>query len=115
MSSVSRILVVDEPRFGLYNPKRMKKYELMTIAKVNAGEDKAQELSNWVKDLISAGKGKVLNSSFMGKRKFAYKVEKDIEGFYEVFEFEMEPKNMVNFKNKLDLSESLTRYLVTVA
>jgi len=51
----------------------------------------------------------------MGKRKFAYKVEKDIDGFYEVFEFEMEPKNMVNFKNKLDLSESLTRYLVTVA
>ena len=91
----------------------MKKYELMTITKVNAGEDKARELSNWVKDLISAGKGKVLNSNFMGKRKFAYKTRKDLEGFYEVFEFEMDPKSVVNLKKKLDLSEGLTRYLVT--
>lgn len=87
----------------------------MTITKLDAGEDKAQELSNSVKDLISAGKGKVLNSNFMGKRKFAYKVKKDAEAFYEVFEFEMDPKNMVNFKKKLDLSERLTRYLVTAA
>ena len=93
----------------------MKKYELMTITKVDAGENKAQELSNSVKDLIYAGKGKVLNSNFMGKRKFAYKVQKDVEGLYEVFEFEMDPKNMVNFKRKLDLSEGLTRYLVTAA
>ena len=91
----------------------MKKYELMTIAKVNIGEDKARDTSNEVRDLITKHKGKVLNEDFWGKRKFAYKIGADTEGFYDVITFEMPKEDMPVFTGKLGLLDSILRYLVT--
>lgn len=90
----------------------MRKYELMTIAKITLGEDGARALSNSVKDLISSNKGKVLNSDFWGKRKLAYEIKHDQEAFYEIIEFEMEPTSIAPFKTKLNLEESLVRYII---
>jgi small subunit ribosomal protein S6 len=91
----------------------MKNYELMTITKVDLGEDGARNLSNDIKDLISNFTGKVLNSDFWGKRKFAYELDGTTEGFYDVITFEMPADQMPKFEAKLKLLESLTRYLVT--
>ena len=91
----------------------MKKYELMTIAKINLGEDGARALSNSIKDLISSAKGKILNSDFWGKRKFAYEVNGNQEGFYEVIEFEADPAATAGIKAKLNLQDGLVRYLIT--
>ena len=90
----------------------MRKYELMTIAKITLGEDGARALSNSVKDLISSNKGKTLNSDFWGKRKLAYEIKHDQEAFYEIIEFEMEPTSVALFKTKLNLEESLVRYII---
>lgn len=84
----------------------------MTISKASSGEEGARGISNSLKDIIGSNKGKVLNSSFLGKRKFAYKVNTDTEGYYEVIDFEMEPNKMPKFKSKLNLTDSLLRYLV---
>lgn len=92
----------------------MKKYELMTITNVELGEDGARDLSNDIKDIISSLKGKVLDSDFWGKRKFAYKIKGKSEGFYEVIEFEVEPGELNPLKKKLNLQEQLVRYLITV-
>lgn len=92
----------------------MKKYELMTITNINLGEDGARDLSNDIKDIISSLKGKVLDSDFWGKRKFAYKIKGQTEGFYEVIEFEIVPSELNVFKKKLNLQEQLVRYLITV-
>ena len=70
----------------------MRKYEIMTISKASSGEDKAINLSNIVKDLISFFKGKILDNTFMGKRKFAYELKHETEGFYDVISFEMNPE-----------------------
>lgn len=92
----------------------MKKYELMTITDLDLGEDGARDLSNEIKDIISSLKGKVLDSDFWGKRKFAYKIKNKTEGFYEVMEFEIKPEELNPFKKKLNLQEKLVRYLITV-
>ncbi len=93
----------------------MKKYEIMTIYKLGLGEDGARDLSNSVKDTISSLKGKVINSDFWGKRKFAYEIKHDQEGFFEVVDFEMDPSELLNFKKKLNLEDNLVRYLVTAS
>lgn len=92
----------------------MKKYEIMTITNIDLGEDGARDLSNELKDTISSLKGKVLDSDFWGKRKFAYKIKNKTEGFYEVIDFELEPSELEAFKKKLNLQEQLVRYLITV-
>ncbi len=92
----------------------MKRYELMTISKLGLTEDGARSLSNNVKDSISGFNGKVLDDNFWGKRKFAYAINKDKEGFYNVISLEMDPVNMPKFKEKLNLIEGLVRYLITI-
>lgn len=90
----------------------MKKYEIMTIIRIDLSEDGARKLSNSVKDLITSLKGKVINSNFWGKRKFAYEIKHKQEGFYEVIEFELEPSALIEFRKKLNLMEGLVRYLI---
>lgn len=91
----------------------MKKYEIMTISDLDLGEDGARDISNKIKDLIGDNKGKVLDSDFWGKRSFAYEVNHKMEGFYEVISFELDPKSMAKFKQKLNLINGLVRYLIT--
>ncbi len=91
----------------------MKNYEIMTIAKISIGEDGARSLSNYVKDLISKFKGKVLNNDFWGKRKFAYEIGGETEGFYDIISFEMPVEQLSKFKQKLSQQENLLRYLIT--
>lgn len=85
----------------------------MTIYKITLGEDGARELSNSIKDTISSLKGKILNSDFWGKRKFAYEIKHDQEGYYEVIQFEMAPSDLLELKTKLNLQNNLVRYLIT--
>ena len=92
----------------------MAKYEMMTISKVALGEEGARELSNSIKDLITSLKGKILNSDFWGKRKFAYEIKHSQEGFYEVLEFEMGKDSIKDLKGKLNLQNDLVRYLVSL-
>jgi small subunit ribosomal protein S6 len=92
----------------------MKKYEIMTISDQDLGEDGARDISNKIKDLISANKGKVLDSDFWGKRALAYEINHKNEGFYEVINFEIDPDSMAKFKQKLNLINGLVRYLITV-
>lgn len=91
----------------------MKKYELMTIYKVSLGEDGARNVSNKVKDVISGNSGKVLDSVMMGKRRFAYEINKEKEGYYDVITCELNTENVKKLKEKLNLTEGLIRYLIT--
>jgi len=91
----------------------MKKYEVMTIAKSKLGEDGSINLSNSIKDMISSFGGKVLDNTFMGKRKLAYPLKGDSEAFYDVINFELESGELGSLKTKLNLVDDLSRYLIT--
>ncbi|EKD99989.1 MAG: Ribosomal protein S6 [uncultured bacterium] len=90
----------------------MKNYELMTITKLSLGEEGARALSNEVKDLVNKFKGTVLNDDFWGKRKYAYTLNGETEGFYDVIKLEMPAEEMPKFKAKLNMQDKVVRYLV---
>jgi len=91
----------------------MNKYEMMTLAKGSDGEESARKLSKEVAELITSFGGKVLEADFWGKRKLAYKIRKDTEGFYEVIVFEFSKDQIDKLKAKLNLMNNLVRYLIT--
>jgi len=93
----------------------MEKYEIMTISKGALSEESARSLSNSVKDLITSASGRVLNSNFWGKRKFAYEIKGQIEGWYDVVQFEIETSGVAKLKQKLNLVDDLVRYLIILA
>lgn len=91
----------------------MTQYEIMTITDTSVGEDGARSISNQIKDLITAKKGKILDSDFWGKRKFAYEMKRKDEGFYDVIKFELDAEEMPDVKLRLNLINGLVRYLVS--
>lgn len=88
-------------------------YELMTIIKIELGEEKAKEASKKVQELIVSLGGKVLKSSFWGKRKLAYEVKHQTDGFYDVINFEINAEKVSTLNAKLKLLPEVLRYLVT--
>lgn len=93
----------------------MQKYEIMTISKGKLSEESARSLSNSTKDLITTNGGKILNSNFWGKRKFAYEIKGQSEGWYDVIEFESEEAGISKIKQKLNIVDDLVRYLLILA
>lgn len=90
----------------------MKKYELMSIIKGKLSEESARSLSNSNKDVVSTNGGKILNGNFWGKRKFAYEVKGQTEGWYDVIEFEGDEVGISKIKEKFNVIDDLVRYLI---
>jgi len=91
----------------------MKNYEVMTISKKALGEEGFETVSGLVKESIAKVGGEVINSTPWGRRKFAYKMDNETEGFYEVIEFSIGASKIDALKTRLNLIEGLQRYLIT--
>ncbi len=91
----------------------MKPYEMMTIYKVDLGDQAAKDLSSKVQEMITSVEGKVSKAQFWGKRRFAYEMKNYQEGYYDVVNFELDPSKISKFKSKLNILNGLLRYLIT--
>ena len=91
----------------------MKNYEIMTITKKALGQEGSEVVSGLVKEAISKLDGEVLNVSPWGRRKFAYKMDNETEGYYEVIEFTLTASKIEALKTRLNLIDGLQRYLIT--
>lgn len=91
----------------------MNKYELMTLAKGSAGEKSAKELSKEVHELITTLGGKVEEADFWGKRKLAYRIRQETDGFYEVIDFELSKDQLEKLRATMNQMNDMVRYLVT--
>ena len=91
----------------------MKQYELMTLTKGSIGESKAKEVSKKVSELVGDLGGKIESNDVWGKRKLAYEIRQETDGFYEVINFELPEDKLNSLKTKLNLESNLVRYLIT--
>jgi len=89
------------------------KYEIMTIYKNSLGEEGSKELSKKLQEVVTSLGAEVIKSDFWGRRKFAYEIKHDTEGFYDVLNIECEAGTVTKLKAKLNLLSGLVRYLIT--
>ncbi|OGK23835.1 30S ribosomal protein S6 [Candidatus Roizmanbacteria bacterium RIFCSPLOWO2_02_FULL_37_19] len=85
----------------------MNSYEFVFITK-----DGNKTLLDSTEKLISDFKGKVSTKDDWGKKNFAYKIKGLTEGHYHVWEVMLEPSQLIEIKNKLNLNEEIVRYLI---
>lgn len=85
----------------------------MTISKKALGEEGFETISGLVKEAISKVGGEVTLATPWGRRKFAYKIDNETEGFYEVIEFSIPSSKIDALNTRLSLIEGLQRYLIT--
>ena len=53
-----------------------------------------------------------MNGNFWGKRKFAYEIKSQTEGWYDVIQFEGDEVGVSKIKEKFNVIDDLVRYLL---
>ena len=90
--------------------KISEKYEAMVVFSVSAGEDNVKGL---VETLIE-NNGTVEEVNEWGKRKLAYEIDDQTEGYYVLYTFESKPDFPAEFERVLKITDGVMRSMITV-
>lgn len=89
----------------------MNKYESIIIIGQNVDEEGIKALITRFTDLIN-NNGKVSNVNEMGKRKLAYEIGKNREGYYVVFDFEAKPDSITELERNYRITDEIIKFIV---
>ncbi|MGN0609581.1 MAG: 30S ribosomal protein S6 [Oscillospiraceae bacterium] len=88
-------------------------YEAMVIYSLNNGEDGVNALNDKFKAMIEAN-GTLESVNEWGKRKLAYEIDDQTEGYYVLYTFSAKPEFPAEFERVLGITDGVMRSLVTV-
>lgn len=94
--------------------KLNEKYEAMLVFSLKEGEDQAKALTEKFKALIEKN-GTLEDTDEWGKRKLAYEINYETEGFYVVFKFSSKPDFPAELDRVLKITDGVIRSMITVA
>ncbi len=90
----------------------MRKYEMLVI--LDAGNESQSEEVVKIEELLRNLGGLVAKTDVWGKRALAYPIRKKTEGYYVLFNFELEPAQTFELRRVLGLRQNVYRQLVIV-
>jgi len=90
----------------------LKKYEILAIIKYGLSNTEYEEnvalLKKWIEDLDGA----ILGVSDIGVKDLAETFRKHEKGYYILYQFEMNPANVIKLKGHLRISETFIRDII---
>ncbi len=89
----------------------MNKYESVIIINPVVEEEGIKNLIKKFSDLINT-EGKVESVEEMGKRKLAYEVKKNKEGYYILFNFEAKPTLIAELERNYRITDEVIKFIV---
>lgn len=90
----------------------MKNYELSLVFLSSLSEEEKLANLEKVKELITRFGGEVTNVDDWGRRKLAYEINKQKEGFYYFIQFNAETSTPAEVESRLRITETVLRYLI---
>ncbi len=88
-------------------------YELIVVVRLDTDEATVNSTIDQVRGWAEAGEaGQVNKIDRWGRRKLAYEIDKQREGYYVLYEASMESRGLSELERNLNLSPNLLRYLV---
>jgi small subunit ribosomal protein S6 len=94
--------------------QRQQNYEAMIIFSPLLSEADAKKVIDGLRDEVTEASGEVTFEDFWGKRKLAYPIKKEEEGYYHVFLFSAPTDFIRNFDKDLRLNKNVLRHLISV-
>jgi small subunit ribosomal protein S6 len=88
----------------------MAKYEMMFIARTDVPEEELDKLTAQMDGVVSGAGGKTEKIDKMGRRRLAYRVKKQREGFYVLFTFEGNGNTVREFERRLKVTDAVIKY-----
>lgn len=89
----------------------MRLYEIAVVLHPDLEID-LDSASAKIEKIIEAAKGKIVKKDNWGKRKLAYKINKQDWGIYIFYQVKLEPAAVAKIDNTLRITEEVMRYLV---
>ena len=93
----------------------MKTYELLTVVKPALEQEEADKVIEKLEELVKSYKGKTVSVEKMGKKKIAFEVAGQKEGYFTALTFELPANKVVDFKRQLTLNENIIRTMFVEA
>ncbi len=90
----------------------MKKYEIMFIVKSTQESNDIKTSAEFMKNIITDNKGKVVEFNELGEKKLAYPIKKEISGYYYVMIVEAENNAISELNRKAAINENILRHLI---
>ncbi len=90
------------------------KYEAMVVFSVKNGEEQVQTLVTKFTDLIKAN-GELINVDDWGKRKLAYPINYENDGYYVVYTFSSKTDFPAEFERIINITDGVLRSLVLIS
>lgn len=94
--------------------KLSEKYEAMVVFSVKNDEEQIKALVEKFSDLIKAN-GTLTNVDEWGKRKLAYEINYEGEGYYVLYNFESKPDFPAEFERIINITDGILRSVVVLA
>ena len=89
----------------------MNKYESVIIINPNVEETALKALIERFQTLINTD-GKVEQVNELGKKKLAYEVKKNKEGYYVVYDFEANPSLIAELERNYRITDEVIKFIV---
>lgn len=89
----------------------MNKYESVVIINPNVEETALKALIERFSTLINTD-GKVEQVNELGKKKLAYEIKKNKEGYYVVYDFEAKPSLIAELERNYRIADEVIKFIV---
>ena len=87
-------------------------YEALVIVKATGTDAEVAQLVTQAEDVIKKASAAIDASRPLGRRRLAYRIGRQNEGFYQLIEFRIDPLQVDELKRLLRLNESIVRFLI---
>lgn len=88
----------------------MNKYESVIIIKPSVDEEGMKAIIQKFTDIIN-NDGKVESVEEMGKKRLAYEIMKNTEGFYVVYHFEAKPELIAELERNYRIDDNIMKFI----
>jgi small subunit ribosomal protein S6 len=89
----------------------MRNYEIMFIVNPNTAEEEIDKINGQVETIVTNGGGKVEKLEKMGKRRLAYEVNKQREGYYILFVLTANGDIIKECERRLRVMDAVIKYI----
>ncbi|WP_352398292.1 30S ribosomal protein S6 [[Clostridium] aminophilum] len=89
----------------------MNNYELAVILSSKLEDEQRAAALEQIKELVQRFGGQIKDIDEWGKKKLAYEIQKEKEGFYYFIHFDAEPTAPAEIESRIRIMEPVLRYL----
>lgn len=90
----------------------MRAYECMFIIAPQLDEEKTEDVITKFENLITSNSGEITKTDRMGRRRLAYEIDENMEGYYVILYFNAEPTLAAELDRVFKITDGVIRHLI---